>query len=71
MVDAMDIFSQLLSHSPIPEPDFVLMEYCCYFFLNILVFVMIANIFYVLVKSAACHLLQLQQEIEIHMLLAP
>ena len=71
MVDAMDIFSQLLSHSPIPVPAFVLVEYCCYFVLHILVFVIIANIFHVIVKSAACHLLQLQQEIEIHMLLAP
>ena len=31
----------------------------------------IANIIHVIVKSAACHLLQLQQEMEIHMLFTP
>ena len=71
MVDAVDIFSQFQSHSPIPVPAFVLMEDCRYFVLNILLFVIITNIFHVIEKSAACHLLQLQQEIEIHMLLAP
>jgi hypothetical protein len=71
VIDKTAIFTEFQRYTPVAVTTFVLMKYGVYHIFYFLVPVFLLAVLEVIVESATCHLLELQQQTEVCVLITP